>query len=139
MIFNDYLLNWWDHSLIGIRVCHWTISKQYQILPKYSPIFRILMTNNSKRKAKIATLNVPIPIPIELLQFLSKKGQYIVPNNIVDQYAHVWTCGILWIWTSIYASRVNTHKSSLLCHSYNEIMTVNCKQQWHNWQCSNRW
>ena len=47
------------------------------------------MTNNSKRKAKIATLNVPIPIPIELLQFLSKKGQYIVPNNIVDQYAHV--------------------------------------------------
>ena len=50
------------------------------------------MTNNSKRKAKIATLNVPIPIPIELLQFLSKKGQYIVPNNIVDQYAHVWLC-----------------------------------------------
>ena len=68
--------------------------EQYQnntkyVLPKYSPIFRILMTNNSKRKAKIATLNVPIPIPIELLYFLSKKGQYIVPNNIADQYAHV--------------------------------------------------
>ena len=47
------------------------------------------MTNNSKTKTRIATLNVPIPIPIELLQFLSKKGQYIVPNNIVDQYAHV--------------------------------------------------
>ena len=47
------------------------------------------MTNNSKTKAKIATLNVPIPIPIELLYFLSKKGQYIVPNNIADQYAHV--------------------------------------------------
>ena len=91
MISNDYLLNWRDHSLIGIRVCHWTISKQYQILPKYSPIFRILMTNNSKTKAKIGTLNVPIPIPIELLHFLSKKGQYIVTNNIVDQYAHVWT------------------------------------------------
>ena len=48
------------------------------------------MTNNNKTKAKIATLNIPIPIPIELVQFLSKKGQYIVPNNIVDQYAHVW-------------------------------------------------
>ena len=47
------------------------------------------MTNNSKTKAKITTLNVPIPIPIELLYFLSKKGQYIVPNNIADQYAHV--------------------------------------------------
>ena len=47
------------------------------------------MTNNNKRKAKIETLNVPIPIPIELLYFLSKKGQYIVPNNIADQYAHV--------------------------------------------------
>ena len=90
MIFNDYLLYWWDHSLIGIRVCYWTISRQYQILPKYSPIFRILMTNNSKTKTRIATLNVPIPIPIELLEFLLKKGQHIVPNNIVDQYAHVW-------------------------------------------------
>ena len=29
-----------------------------------------------------------------MLQFLLKKGQYIVPNNIVDQYAHVW----LYIW-----------------------------------------
>ena len=48
------------------------------------------MTNNSKTKAKIGTLNVPIPIPIELLHFLSKKGQYIVTNYIVDQYAHVW-------------------------------------------------
>ena len=61
MTFNDHLLNWWDHSFIGIRVCQWTISKQYQIFPKYSPIFRILMTNNSKTKAKITTLNVPIP------------------------------------------------------------------------------
>ena len=48
------------------------------------------MTNNSKTKAKITTPNITIPIPIELLQFLLKKGQYIVPNNIVDQYAHVW-------------------------------------------------
>ena len=47
------------------------------------------MTNNSKTKAKITTPNVPIPITIEILQFLLKKGQYIVPNNIVDQYAHV--------------------------------------------------
>ena len=82
---NECLLNWWDHSLFGIRVCHWTISIQYQILPKYSPIFRILMTNNSKTKAKITTPNITIPIPIELLQFLLKKGQYIVPNNIVDK------------------------------------------------------
>ena len=32
----------------------------------------------------------PIPIPIKLLGFLLKKGQYIVPNNIANQYAHVW-------------------------------------------------
>ena len=72
-----------------MRECHWTIAKQYQILPKYRPIFRILMATNSKTRAKITTLNVPIPIAIKLLQFLLKKGQYIVPNNIVDQYAHV--------------------------------------------------
>ena len=49
------------------------------------------MTNNNKTKAKIKTTNVSIPIPIKLLEFLLKKGQYIVPNNIADQYAHV--CG----------------------------------------------
>ena len=47
------------------------------------------MTNNTKTKANITTFKVTIPIPIELLGFLLKKGQYIVPNNIVDQYAHV--------------------------------------------------
>ena len=47
------------------------------------------MTNNNKTKAKIKTTNVSIPIPIKLLGFLLKKGQYIVPNNIADQYAHV--------------------------------------------------
>ena len=73
-----------------MRVCQWTIAKQYQISTKYSPIFRILMTNNNKTKAKIKTSNISIPIPIKLLGFLLKKGQYIAPNNIADQYAHVW-------------------------------------------------
>ena len=31
----------------------------------------------------------PIPIPIKLLGFLLKKGQYVVPNNIGDQIAHL--------------------------------------------------
>ena len=47
------------------------------------------MTNNNKTKAKIKTSNISIPIPIKLLGFLLKKGQYIAPNNIADQYAHV--------------------------------------------------
>ena len=72
-----------------MRVCQLTIAKQYQILTKYSPIFRILMTNNNKTKAKIKTSNISIPIPIKLLGFLLKKGQYIDPNNIAEQYAHV--------------------------------------------------
>ena len=49
------------------------------------------MTNNNKTKAKINTTNVSLPIPIKLLGFLLKKGQYIVPNNIADQYAHIWS------------------------------------------------
>ena len=47
------------------------------------------MTNNNKTKGKIKTSNASIPIPIKLLGFLPKKGQYVVPNNIADQYAHV--------------------------------------------------
>ena len=31
-----------------------------------------------------------IPIPIKLLGFMLKKGQDIGPNNIVEQYVHVW-------------------------------------------------
>ena len=55
---------------------------------KYSTIFIALKTTNNKTIPKYTTQKYkiqPIPIPIKLLGFLVKKGQYIVPNNIVDK------------------------------------------------------
>ena len=57
-----------------------------------NPIFLILETNNNKTVTIIKSEKCklqPIAIPIKILGFLQKKGQYIVPNNIADQYAHV--------------------------------------------------
>ena len=59
---------------------------------KNNPIFRILKNNNSKTVTKFNLQNVkiqPIAIPIKLLGFLPKKGQYFGPKNIVEQYVHV--------------------------------------------------
>ena len=73
--------------------CKFTIPTQYQKLMKNNPIFRLLKNNNSKTATKFNLHNVkiqPIAIPIILLGFLPKKGQYIGPNNIVEQYVHVW-------------------------------------------------
>ena len=73
--------------------CKFTIPTQYQKLMKNNPIFRLLKNNNSKTVTKFNLHNVkiqPIAIPIILLGFLPKKGQYIGPNNIVEQYVHVW-------------------------------------------------
>ena len=59
----------------------------------YNPIFRVLKTNKSKTVTKLKLQNVKlqtIPIPIKLLGFMLKKGQDIGPNNIVEQYVHVW-------------------------------------------------
>ena len=74
--------------------CKFTIPTQYQKLMKNNPIFRLLKNNNSKTVTKFNLHNVkiqPIAIPIILLGFLPKKGQYIGPNNIVEQYVHVCT------------------------------------------------
>ena len=70
-----------------------TIPTQYQKLMKNNPIFRLLKNNNSKTVTKFNLHNVkiqPIAIPIILLGFLPKKGQYIGPNTIVKHYVHVW-------------------------------------------------
>ena len=54
----------------------------------------VLRTNNNKTitKHKPKKYEIqPIPIAIKLLGFLLKKGQYVVPNNIGDQIAHLCT------------------------------------------------
>ena len=70
-----------------------TIPTQYQKYPLHNPIFRIVMTNNSKTVTKLKLQNVKIQtisITIKLLGFLPKKGQDFGPKNIVTQYGHVW-------------------------------------------------
>ena len=71
-----------------IKKTEHTITIQYQTLTKFSPISIVLRTNNNKTITKHKSKKYkiqPIPIAIKLLGVLLKKGQYIVPNTIVDK------------------------------------------------------